>query len=159
MVRLSELVFSVCLICVGGSDMDCIDVCGVCCVIVLIIWGRNIILFMFDNEIENVCVVVVGLNVLVFRMFCCMCVIILCVVGMSVSVCGVGFMLCEVCMNNGLLNVVCSFFSVVFMLGWFMLSCCVVMFMLCVLCKVSRIGNRFRLKLGRVYMVMYYLNW
>lgn len=116
-MRLIDLVLRLCLILLCVSEIECRFVCGVCVVNVCSSFGRNMILLMFDSVIENVCVFVVGLKLCGVMRLCLICVSVLWVVGSSVSVCGVGFILCDVCMNSGLLKYLCSWLRVVFMCG------------------------------------------
>lgn len=69
-------------------------------------------------------------------------------------VCVVGFMLCLVWMNSGLLNSVCRCDSVVLMVGWLRNSFFVVWVMLCLCIRVLNMISRFRLMWCRLFWFM-----
>lgn len=145
-VKLSWFVCSVFLIFFIGSGCMLSVMCGVCLCSVWQIVGRYVILFVFDSDSWNVCVLVVGLKCFVQCSVMWIMLSVLLMMLVSFSVIGVGCMFKCVCMNSGLLNSVCSWLSEQLMVGCDSVSCLLVFVRLCFLMIVWKMCNRFRLR-------------
>lgn len=125
----------------------------VVCVIVLISVWLSVILKLLDSLIEIVWLMCLLLLVVIVR-FLWQWLSVLDRIGFSLFVCGVGVSLWLVCMNSGLVQIMCSCLSVVLIVDCVRLSCSVVWFVLFFLYSVLNIFSRFRFRLVILFVFM-----
>lgn len=112
-VRFSLLVCMVVILVFYEDDfVRCICSVGVSCLMCNRKWLNSVLFSVLVKLILNVLVVLVGLNVvMLFLLMVVYKLSILCILGLSFSVLGVGVRLCGIWMKRGLLKILCRWFS------------------------------------------------